>query len=65
MHKMQTSVSDDRGVRPSVCLSRGSTQRRVKCVRGHSVQPLPNRFGLLLFVCTECIRRALSRPMIP
>jgi len=33
----------------SVCLSvsRGWIRRRAQCVRGHSVQPLPNYFGLL------------------
>jgi len=35
---------------PSICLSRGSTRRRVQCVRGHSVQPLPNYFGLLFTI---------------
>jgi len=33
MHEMQTIVTDDRGVCQSVCLSRGSTRRRVQCVQ--------------------------------
>jgi len=41
MHEMQTIVTDDPGVYPSVCLSRGST------LCGEFVQPLPNYFGLL------------------
>jgi len=50
MHEMQTIVTDDRGVGLSACLSRGSTRRRTQCVRSHSVQLLPNHFGLLLYV---------------
>jgi len=34
MHEMQTIVTDVRGVCPSVCLSRGSTRRRMQSVRG-------------------------------
>jgi len=34
MHEMQTIVTDVRGVCLSVCLSRGSSRRRVQCVRG-------------------------------
>jgi len=50
MHDMQTIVTDLRGVCRSVspslyvCLSRGLA---LQCW-GHSVQPLPNHFGLLL-----------------
>jgi len=43
MHEMQTTVADVRGVCPSVCLSRGACS----VYGGHSVQPLPNFFGLL------------------
>jgi len=50
MHEMQTIVTVVRGVcqsvRPTVCLSRGST------VCGAFVQPLPNYFGLLLYFAT-------------
>jgi len=50
MHEMQTIVTDVRGVclsvRPSVCQSRAAQLGFT--VRGHSVQPLPNDFGLLL-----------------
>jgi len=42
MHEMWTIVTDVRGVCLSVCLSRGFL------CRGHSMQPLPNYFGLLL-----------------
>jgi len=56
MHEMQTIVTDVRGVCRFVCpsvsqsVTRGSTrQRRVLCARGHSVQPLSNYFGFLLF----------------
>jgi len=50
MYEMQTIVTDDRGVCLSVCLSRGSTRQRVQCVRGHSMQPLLNYFGFMLFI---------------
>jgi len=39
MHEMQTIVTDDCGVCQSV-------------VRGHSVLPLPNHFGLLFAIIT-------------
>jgi len=45
-------------VRRSVSLSVGQsvTRRRVQCVRGNSVQPLPNLFGLLLlFGCDTLV----------
>jgi len=51
MHEMQTVFTDDRGVCLSVCLLRGSARRHVQCIRGHSMQPLPNHFGLLLIWC--------------
>jgi len=31
----------------SICLSRGWIRRLLQCMRGHSVQPLPNYYGLL------------------
>jgi len=54
MHEMQTIVTDV----CSVCLSRGSAR--------HSVQPLPNHFGLLFIVTllftlapvTQCMKNA-------
>jgi len=57
MYEMQTTVTNARGVCLSVSLSvtnapndPGSASlgrvRRVPYVRGHSVQPLPNAFGL-------------------
>jgi len=55
MHEMQTIVTDVSGVCPSVSMSRmhrmtlhGEADLRL-CftVQGHSVQPLPNHFGLL------------------
>jgi len=49
MHEMQTIVTDVRGVCLSVC---PSVTRRVQCVRGLSVQPLPNYFELLLLFAT-------------
>jgi len=55
MHEMLTIVTDVRGVCLSVCLWRGLNRRRRvqctprSCARGHSVQPSPNAFGLLLF----------------
>jgi len=64
MHETQTIVTDVRGVcqsvrpsvRPSICLSCGSTQRRrVLCAWGNSVQPLSNYFGLL-FSCRVSLR---------
>jgi len=56
MHEMQYIVTDVRGVCQSVTaslsvsLSRGLAGWRVQCVRGHSVQPLPNHFGLLSWI---------------
>jgi len=41
MHEMQTIVTDDRSVCQSVC------HAALLC-GGHSVQPLPNDFGLLV-----------------
>jgi len=32
--------------------------RRVPRARGHSVQPSPNAFGLLLYFCTPCMKDA-------
>jgi len=45
----------------SVCLSRGLSWRRVQCVQGHSVQPLPNYFGLLFSALRQIrtIKRSL------
>jgi len=48
MHEMQTTVTDDHAVCLSVCLSRGSTRRRLQCVRAHSMQPLSNHFDLFV-----------------
>jgi len=56
MHEMQTIVTDVHGVCLSVCLPRmhritphGEAGLRLcSTVRGHSVQSLPNHFGLLL-----------------
>jgi len=42
MHEMLTIVTDVRGFRQSVCLSRGGgafSVRRMTCAQGHSVQP--------------------------
>jgi len=54
MHKMLTIVTDVRDVCLSGCLSRSLNQwRRVQgmpCAWDHSVQPLPNAFGLLLSI---------------
>jgi len=44
MHEMQTIVTDECGVCPSVC----HVAQLVFTVRGHSVQPLPNHFGLVM-----------------
>jgi len=56
-HEMQTIVTDVLGVCLSLCpfviLSHGWIRRRVQCVRGHSVQPLPNYFGFL-FAFSGC-----------
>jgi len=43
-----SAVSVCQSVRPSVCLPRVWTRRRLQCVLGHSVQSLPNYFSLLL-----------------
>jgi len=45
MHEMQTIVTNVCGVCPSVTRA---TQQHVQCVHGHSMQPLPNHFGLLI-----------------
>jgi len=42
MHEMQPVVTDDRGVCQFVCDT-------ASLCGGHSVQPLPNDFGLLLY----------------
>jgi len=47
MHDMQTIVTDVRGACLSVCLSVTRLISALLCGR-HSVQPLPNHFGLLL-----------------
>jgi len=51
MREMQTIVSDVRGVCLSVCPSVS-----LSVTRGHSVQPFPNDFGLLL----ELLKRIFS-----
>jgi len=56
MHEMQTIVTDVRGVCPSVCLSRGGA---CSVCGGHSVQALPNCFGILLYLVQN--RRVGSR----
>jgi len=56
MHAMRTILTDVYDVRQSVCLSRGlNWQRCMQCTLrvimcSHSVQPLPNAFGLLFIV---------------
>jgi len=61
MHEMQTIVTDNRGVCPSICQFDCQSLSRIHrmtphseadlrigfTVWGHSVQPLPNDFGLL------------------
>jgi len=49
MHEMQTIVIDVCCVSLSVCPSRGSVNSASLC-GGHTVQPLPNYFGLLLVI---------------
>jgi len=44
------------------------TLRRVQCVRGHSVQPLPNHFGLLLTshaAVLVTVSRSVSKALSP
>jgi len=51
----------------SVCLARGWIRRRVRCVRCHSLQPLPNYFGLLFFfsdIPSSCVRNVAPRGAI-
>jgi len=57
LHRMHEILTIVHSVCVSVCLSRGlSRQLHVQCtlyavcVWGHSVQPLPNDFGLLFYV---------------
>jgi len=47
MHEILTILTDVSGICLSVCLS------RVLCAWGHSVQPLPNAFVLLLTTFTD------------
>jgi len=49
MHEMQTVVTDVRGVCQSVSLSvtRLNSAARAVVTQDHSMQPLPNYFGLL------------------
>jgi len=47
MHEMQTIVTDVRGVCQTSSVSLSVTWLNSRRVRGHSVQLLPNHFGLL------------------
>jgi len=63
MHEMQPIVTDDRGVCLSVCLSVSLSLSFT--MRGHSVQPLPNNFGLLFYGAhgvTVRVTRAVIMP---
>jgi len=50
MHEMLTILTDVRAVSLSVTRFKSAAAhvRRVPCARGHSVQPSPNVFGVVL-----------------